>query len=131
MRVLLDTHAFLWFVGGDARLSGYARSLITDPANSRLLSVGSLWEMAIKASLGRLTLGLPFPELVERQVRGNAIDVLPVRPAHLDEVARLPFHHKDPFDRLIIAQAVAEEVAVVSRDGEFGPYPVTVLWDGP
>ena len=98
MRVLLDTHAFLWFVGGDARLSGYARSLITDPANARLLSVGSLWEMAIKANLGRLRLELPFPELVERQVRGNAIDVLPVRPAHLDEVARLPLHHRDPFD---------------------------------
>ena len=68
MRLLLDTHTFLWFVGGDRRLSGYARALILDPANERLLSVASLWEMAIKASLGRLTLALPFPELVEQQV---------------------------------------------------------------
>ena len=129
MRVLLDTHTFLWFIGGDGRLSDRARSLITDPANSRLLSVGSLWEMAIKAGLGRLRLEFAFPELVERQVRGNGIDLLPIRPAHLDVVASLPLHHRDPFDRLIIAQAVAEGMPVVSRDGEFGPYPATVLWD--
>ncbi|MEM1115045.1 MAG: type II toxin-antitoxin system VapC family toxin [Bacteroidota bacterium] len=131
MRVLLDTHTFLWFIGGDARLSGYARSLITDPATTRLLSVASLWAMSIKVRLGRLRLGFAFPELVERQVRGNGIDLLPIRPAHLDEVARLPLHHRDPFDRLVIAQAVVEGMPVVSRDGEFGPYPATVLWDEP
>lgn len=131
MRFLLDTHAFLWFVTGDSRLSSEARALILDPANERLLSVASLWEMAIKSSLGRLRLAFPFPELIERQVRGNAIEPLPVLPSHLDEVTRLPFHHKDPFDRLILAQAIAEGIPVVSRDAAFGPYGVEVLWDKP
>ncbi len=128
MRLLLDTHAFLWFVGGDSRLSDHARALILEPANERLLSVASLWEMAIKASLGRLNLALPFPELVERQVRGNAMSVLPVQPQHLDEVKHLPFHHKDPFDRLIIAQAQAEGIPVITRDAAFASYDVTTIW---
>ncbi len=128
MRLLLDTHAFLWFVGGDARLSEHARALILDPDNERFLSVASLWEMAIKASLGRLNLALSFPELVERQVRGNAMNVLPVQPRHLDRVKRLPFHHKDPFDRLIIAQAQAEGMPVVTRDAAFASYGVATLW---
>ena len=131
MRFLLDTHTFLWFVGGDARLSAGARPLILDPASERLLSTASLWEMAIKTSLGRLTLTFPFAERVERQVLGNAIEVLPVLPAHLDRLVRLPFHHKDPFDRLILAQAIAENVPVVSRDADFGLYDVDVLWDEP
>ena len=131
MRLLLDTHAFLWFIGADDRLSDHARALILDPLNDRLLSVASLWEMAIKASLGRLDLALPFPELVERQVRGNAMRVLPVEPRHLDGVRRLPFHHKDPFDRLIIAQAQAEGVPVVTRDAAFESYDVTTTWTAP
>ena len=131
MRVLLDTHAFLWFIDGDARLSRHARALIEDPSNERLLSVGSLWEMAIKAGLGRLDLALPFPDLVERQVERNAMVVLPVLPPHLDAVASLPHHHRDPFDRLIIAQAISEDVPVVSRDGAFAAYPLPVLWDEP
>ena len=131
MRVLLDTHAFPWFINGDERLSDHARLVISDPANDRLLSVASLWEMAIKSSLGRLTLGLPFPELVRQHVRRNAMRVLPIGPAHLVEVVRLPFYHKDPFNRLIIAQAVAEGVPVLSRDGVFNQYPVAVLWERP
>ena len=131
MQVLLDTHTLLWFIGGDARLGAHARSLISDTANARLLSVGSLWELAIKVKLGRLRIGFTFPELVEHQVRGNGIDLLPIRPTHLDEVARLPLHHRDPFDRLLIAQAIVEEIPIVSRDGEFDPYPTAVLWDDP
>jgi PIN domain nuclease of toxin-antitoxin system len=129
VRFILDTHSFLWFVGGDARLSDHARTLILDPANERLLSVASLWEMAIKASLGRLKLALPFPELVEQQVQGNAMELLPVLPPHLDELKQLPFHHKDPFDRLVIAQAVAEGIPVITRDAAFEPYPVTAIWN--
>ncbi len=108
MRLLLDTHAFLWFIDGSDRLSSHACELIEDTANERLLSVGSLWEMAIKASLGRLTLRLSFTDLVSNQVLGNEIQLLPIRPAHLDVQKNLSFHHRDPFDRLIIAQSIAE-----------------------
>ena len=121
-------HAFLWFVGGDKRLSARARDLILDPTNERLLSTASLWEIAIKSGLGRLTLALPFPELVEQQVKGNAIDVLPIRPPHLEALRQLPFYHKDPFDRLLIAQAQAEGVPLISKDGAFARYDVEVLW---
>ena len=131
MRVLLDTHALLWFLNDDRRLSRHAHGLITDPVNDVLVSVGSLWEAVIKASLGRLELAEPFEELIPAQLAAERIDVLPVEIRHLAALRGLPFHHRDPFDRLIIAQAVAEEIPVVSRDGEFGPYPVTVLWDGP
>lgn len=128
MRLLLDTHTFLWFIGGNDDLSGYARGLIEDPGNQRFLSVASLWEMAIKKSLGRLRLELPFPQLVEREVRGNAMEVLDVRPEHLDEMVKLPFHHRDPFDRLIIAQSLSENAPVVGRDEAFDEYPVELLW---
>jgi PIN domain nuclease of toxin-antitoxin system len=127
--VLLDTHSFLWFIGGSDKLSGHARSLIEDPANQRFLSVASLWEMAIKASMGRLRFRLPFSQLVEREVRGNAMEVLGIRPEHLDELAKLPFHHRDPFDRLIIAQSIAEDASIIGKDEAFDDYPVTLLWD--
>ncbi|CAN5515280.1 MAG: type II toxin-antitoxin system VapC family toxin [Rubrobacteraceae bacterium] len=129
MRLLLDTHTFLWFIGGNDDLSGYARSLIEDTGNERLLSVASLWEMAIKKSLGKLKLDLPFPEMVEREIRGNAIEVLDMLPKHLDEMVKLPFHHRDPFDRLIIAQSLSESAPVIGRDEAFDEYPVELLWE--
>ena len=128
MRLLLDTHTFLWFIGGSAELSPTARGLIEEPGNERLLSVGSLWEMAIKVSTGRLRLGLSFPELDVREVEGNAIRLLEIKPVHLEELARLPFQHKDPFDRLLIAQGMAEGIPVVGKDAVFDLYPVKVLW---
>ncbi len=129
MRCLLDTHAFLWFVRGDSRLSDYARELILDVENERLLSVASLWEMAIKTGLGRLELPLSFPDLVEQQVLGVGMELLPILPAHLEAFTKLPFHHKDPFDRLIIAQAMSEDLPVITRDAAFSPYDITVLWN--
>lgn len=128
MRLLLDTHAFLWFIGGSGKLSGPARKLIEDPANERFLSVVSLWEMAIKVSLGRLELALPFTELVEREVQGNAMEMLAIRPEHLDDLAKLPFHHRDPFDRLIVVQSLVEEMPIISKDKAFESYPVKLLW---
>jgi PIN domain nuclease of toxin-antitoxin system len=128
MRLLLDTHSFLWFISGSSNLSGVARDAIEGRENERLLSVASLWEMSIKVSLGKLQLALPFPELVERQVYGNAISLLAIAPEHLDELARLPFHHKDPFDRLIIAQSFAEDITLVGNDSAFERYPVKMLW---
>jgi len=128
MRFLLDTHAFLWFIEGSDRLSAHARELIEDTENERLLSVGSLWEMSIKASLGRLTLRLSFTDLVSKQVLGNDIQLLPIRPAHLDVQKELLFHHRDPFDRLIIAQSIAESIPVVTRDAAFESYSAEVIW---
>ena len=127
MRLLLDTHTFLWFIEGSLNLSDVARNLIEDQANQRFLSVASLWEMSIKVSIGKLELGITFTELVKREVYGNAIELLEIQPEHLDELAKLPFHHKDPFDRLMIAQSLAEGIPIVTKDAAFGSYPVTLL----
>lgn len=129
MRLLLDTHTFLWFIDGSEKLSTYARGLIEDPGNERHLSVGSLWEIAIKVSMGKLKVPLPLTRLVKEHVEGNAIALLSLQPEHLDVQRELPFHHRDPFDRLIIAQAMAEEMKVVGYDAEFDMYPVECVWD--
>ena len=128
MRLLLDTHSFLWFIGGDEQLSDIARELISDIDNEVLLSVGSLWEIAIKVSIGRLTLSKPFEELIPEQLVLNEIAVLPVGLDDLSLIAKLPFHHRDPFDRLIITQAITSELPIVSKDTEFTQYPVELIW---
>ncbi|MGA7876586.1 MAG: type II toxin-antitoxin system VapC family toxin [Desulfoferrobacter sp.] len=129
MRLLLDTHTFLWFIVGDERLPQVARNMIADIANEVLLSVASLWEIAIKTSLGKLVLGRPFEELIPEQLILNRIEILPIGLDDLSEVARLPFHHRDPFDRLIIAQAVRKGLPIVGKDGEFAFYQVQLIWD--
>lgn len=128
MRLMLDTHTFLWFIEGSLNLSDMARNLIEDRGNQRFLSIASLWEMSIKVSIGKLELEMTFSDLVKREVYGNAIELLEIRAEHLDELAKLPFHHKDPFDRLMISQSLIESVPIVTRDSVFGSYPVHVLW---
>jgi PIN domain nuclease of toxin-antitoxin system len=128
VRLLLDTHTLLWFIGGDAALSRYARQLIEDRTNERLLGIASLWEMAIKAGLGRLTLTLSFTDLVVVHMHGNAIELLGILPKHLDVLTTLPFYHKDPFDRLIIAQGQAENIPILSRDPALDDYAIRRLW---
>jgi len=128
VRLLLDTHTFLWFIGGDTALSPYARQLIEDRTNERLLSIASLWEMAIKASLGRLTLTLSFADLVVEHVHGNVIELFEILPPHLDVLTTLPFYHKDPFDRMLIAQSQAENIPILSRDSAFDDYAIRRLW---
>lgn len=128
MNLLLDTHAFLWFIKDDASLSLRARGLIEEPENKRLLSIVSLWEIAIKASLGKIVLKLPFDALMPRQLQENDIDLLPIALPHLGLVERLPFHHRDPFDRLIIAQSLVENLPLVSIDSQFDKYGVQRLW---
>ncbi len=127
MRLLLDTHAFLWFIDDDPRLSAKAKSLIESDADL-LLSAASLWEIAIKVSLGKLTLAQPFASFLPEQLTKNAVEILPISLAHLGAVAALPFHHRDPFDRLLIAQAMVEQTAIVSADASFDAYSARRLW---
>lgn len=128
MNLLLDSHAFLWFIDGSAKLSPKARELIEDQENAKLVSVASLWEIGIKISLGRLTLAQPFEELIPRQIELNGFALLPLRIAHIAKVISLPFHHRDPFDRILLAQCMVEKLSVVSVDTAFDKYPVCRLW---
>lgn len=128
MRLLLDTHAFLWFIQGNESLSKPAIALIEDPANQKLISIASLWEIAIKVSIGKLEIGISISELEETQILGNMLNVLNITPKHLNELAKLPFHHKDPFDRLIISQDVSEKIPIISRDKVFSSYSAQLLW---
>lgn len=128
MRFLLDTHTFLWFISDDESLSATVSELLESPDNDLLLSIASLWEMAIKVSLGKLTLEMPFLPFVLAQLQGNGIGILGVVPEHTGIVASLPFHHRDPFDRLIVAQAISEDVALVSKDEILDLYGITRIW---
>ena len=128
MRVLLDTSSFLWFLAGSDKLSINARNYIVDINNELILSVGSLWEIAIKLSIGKIALLQPFGQLIPEQLQKNGIKVLPIELKHLSAMIALPFHHRDPFDRLIIAQGVAEGLPVISSDSMFSKYNVEILW---
>ena len=128
MNLLLDTHAFLWFIASDPRLSSQAQSLIQTPTNRRLLSMASLWEMAIKVSLGKLTLAQPFDQLIPRQLQLNQIEVLAIGLPHVAAVVAMPFHHRDPFDRLMAAQCLIEDLPIVSSDPVFDAYSVRRVW---
>jgi PIN domain nuclease of toxin-antitoxin system len=128
MRLLLDTHAFLWFVLKDAKLSAAARALILDPNNEVLLSPASCWEIAIKVSIGKYTLPEPFGVFMPREISNNQFDLLEIEVAHTAVVAALPFHHRDPFDRLLVAQALAEKIPLISADPVFDAYGLTRLW---
>ena len=128
MRLLLDTHTFLWFIGGDDKLSDVARKLIKDTRNQPLLSIASVWEMAIKLSIGKLSLSQPFASLIPQQMRLNGIDLLSIEVEHVATVVQLPFYHRDPFDRLLIAQAMGEHIPIVSIDAAFDAYAVELLW---
>ncbi|NOY29900.1 MAG: type II toxin-antitoxin system VapC family toxin [Planctomycetes bacterium] len=128
MIVLLDTHAFLWFVLGDPRLSELARETIAEPENDIVISPASYWEIAIKISIGKYSLEVPFQEFFEEQIVSNRFRILPIEPKHVAPLTSLPFHHRDPFDRLIVAQAIVEQISVVSNDSVLDHYDVDRLW---
>ena len=128
MRLLLDTHTLLWFVLGDAKLTGTARARIDDPTNEKLVSPASFWEIAIKVSINKLALFQTYDEFIDRGIYQNGFQILPVEPRHTAALIAMPFHHKDPFDRLLIAQALVEGIPILSADGVFDPYGVTRLW---
>ncbi|MBV9947351.1 MAG: type II toxin-antitoxin system VapC family toxin [Myxococcales bacterium] len=126
-RILLDTHALLWFVANDAALSAQARALI-ETADDAFVSVATAWETAIKVQLGKLTVDAPSAEaFFDEQMRANGFTYLPIAPAHVFRAAALPSHHRDPFDRMLIAQAFAEGLVLVTRE-DFRAYGVATIW---
>jgi PIN domain nuclease of toxin-antitoxin system len=127
MKLLLDTHTFLWFIADNPRLSKQAKALLESDAEL-LLSIASLWEIAIKISIGRLALAEPYETFIPEQLVLNDIAILPIEFKHLNIVSTLPFHHRDPFDRLLIAQAMDEQWPVVSADATFDAYSIERRW---
>jgi PIN domain nuclease of toxin-antitoxin system len=128
MKLLLDTHALLWFLAGSGQLSPAALTAINDPANERWLSPISLLEIAIKVRINKLRLTAPFGVLFPAQLTANRIELWPISAAHAAALTTLPLHHRDPFDRLVAATALVEGLTLVSADPAFGAYGLTVLW---
>ncbi len=130
MRLLLDTHALYWYVEVDQKLSGTAQTLIQDATNKILISPASYWEIAIKVSLGKWTLHRPYEEFIDLVLTQYGFQVLPILPNHTGKLLNLTFpqNHKDPFDRLLVAQAMTENISIVSADEQLDAYRVTRLW---
>jgi PIN domain nuclease of toxin-antitoxin system len=130
VRLLLDTHTWLWFYLGDSQLSQAARSLIEDAGNAKLVSPASCWEAAIKISIGKLQLREPYEAVLRHSIVDNGFAVLPIEDRHVVQVSGLAFPpgHKDPFDRLLVAQAMVENIPIVSADVQLDSYPVRRLW---
>jgi len=128
MNLLLDTHTVLWFWWNDPKLSDVAKDTITNPDNRKLVSTASCWEIAIKVSLKKLDLGSSYGEFIPRQIARNNFEMLTISHDHLAMTASLPFHHRDPFDRLLIAQAMCEDIPLISTDQRLDAYPVERIW---
>jgi PIN domain nuclease of toxin-antitoxin system len=128
MRYLLDTHAFMWADSDPSRLSAKVATAISDPENTIFVSLVSIWEIQIKHQLGKLPLAIPLNEIIERQQNENALKLLPISLPHILSLAVLPLHHRDPFDRLLIAQARFEGLTLISHDSIMTQYAVHVLW---
>ena len=127
MKILLDTHAFIWFIMDNPKLSPRAKNII-ESSHVVMVSVATPWEMAIKISLGKLKIKATFDQIFPSHLLINNMTLLPIHLKHLSQVAALPFHHRDPFDRLMIAQSMVEKLPIVSRDSAFDAYGVTRLW---
>jgi len=128
MKVLLDTHAFLWLITGDDRLSENARQTFLNTENSLFFSAASLWEICIKKSLGKISLKDGWFQMIKEEMEINTIQWLPIEMIHCAEVTGLPFHHRDPFDRMLIAQAIVEEMKLLSRDSRLSDYAIELIW---
>ena len=128
MRILLDTHTFIWADLEPHKLSEICRDLLLDSRNILLLSMVSVWEIQIKLQLGKLTLRLPLMQLIAEQRQVNRLQLLPIELAHIVALEGLPNYHRDPFDRLLIAQSIAEGIPIVSDDHLFDAYPIQKIW---
>jgi PIN domain nuclease of toxin-antitoxin system len=127
LKLLLDTHTFVWFINGDSLLSNKAKKEILKPSNSKFISIASIWEMAIKISLGKLKVNYQFQEIF-KQIEENGFEILPIVFEHTLLVSQLEFYHRGPFDRIIIAQSISEDMTIISKDGNFDAYNVKLLW---
>lgn len=128
MNLLLDTQALIWALNGDRRLSNMARTVLEDPGNQRSVSMASGWEMAIKTTLGKLTPPIGIQYLFPAELERLGFSILPIEPPHLHRLLTLPLHHRDPFDRMIAAQALSAGLTVVGNDGAFDVYGVQRVW---
>jgi PIN domain nuclease of toxin-antitoxin system len=128
MKYLLDTCTFIWFVSNSTELSLTAKNIIEDEHSEVFLSIISIWEMSVKNSIGKLIFTKPFEEFIENQITLNEIEILELSIEHIFKVNILPFHHKDPFDRLIIAQSMVENLPIISSDLEFDKYTIKKIW---
>ena len=129
MKYLLDTSTYLWFVTADEQLSDMARTLLEDSEHEAFLSLVTIWEMAIKSSLARgLELPSPFDQFIENEIKLDRFQLLDITVPHLKRLAALPYHHRDPFDRLLIAQSLVEDLPIITSDRAFDPYPIDRLW---
>ncbi|MEI7461930.1 MAG: type II toxin-antitoxin system VapC family toxin [Pirellula sp.] len=128
MTLLLDTHTFLWFWWADPQLSAKAMAAICDPSNRKLISPASAWEIAIKVSGKKLYLGALYRGYIQMQMLRNNFETLPIIDEHIAGLVGMPFHHKDPFDRMLISQANYENIPIVSADVQFDSYGITRLW---
>jgi PIN domain nuclease of toxin-antitoxin system len=128
MRLLVDTHAFLWYVLDEPQLTSTARAAIDDPAADVYISPASFWEIAIKISTGKYQLVAPYQDFWERSLIEHDVDILPIEVRHTTMLLTMPYHHRDPFDRLIVAQAMAEQMPLVSADADVDAYGVRRIW---
>ena len=128
MNLLLDTHTLLWFALNDPQLSVRAIDLIKDPANTKLVSPASYWEIAIKISVKKYALTEPYDEFMRSAIDLNGFRYLHIEPRHTAALITLPYHHRDPFDRLLIAQAMVDGLTIVGSDAAFDAYSVRRLW---
>lgn len=124
---LLDTHTLIWFINGDKELSTKARAIIQAKDTLNFVSIASLWEIAIKISLGKLELKTPFNQVI-KQLEENGFEILPITFEDTMIVSKLPFHHRDPFDRMIIAQALTHKMIIITKDPSFNQYNTTTAW---
>ena len=128
MNLLLDAHALLWYVDQDHLLSAAAHAAITDPANELLLSAGTVWEIAIKTGLAKLTLSLPYDQWMAQAIADLQLTILPITVKYASVQANLPFHHRDPFDRILVAQCQVEKISLISKDPIFDQYEIGRVW---
>lgn len=128
MKLLLDTHTFLWWFSDRKQLSDHVIDVCMDRTNSLLLSVVSAWEIQIKVGIGKLALAKPLRDIIADELNAQQITLLSVDLRHVLQIANLPMHHKDPFDRMLVAQAVIEKAVIVTRDSEIAKYPLTTPW---